>query len=909
MGKFFRRLQYWIRHRQANADLSEEIELHRAMKQERLEQEGLSREEAAAASRKALGNVLVAREKAQDVWGWRWLDALKQDVRYTARQIGQAPALTVFIMLTLAIPMGAITAALAILNAELFTSQAMTADPPHATQPSDLREIFWHTDFRPGFLMGRGQTYVSHPVYEYLRKNTSSFSSLACFLSTGVNLDIGNDAAAEDADAMFVSGNAFETLGAGMALGRPISPADDRSGAPAVAVVSYSFWQQFLNEDPAALGRVVSVNGLPVVVVGVTPRRFSIDAFSVGSTLMLPVAHYGAVTGEPNVLTTGLSQCRVIGRLREESSEEQARLESELLLRQVSSETNPLGPSFGLLAEPNLMVGLRGVGRRIDGLYWHQVRESLPEILSGLALLATVLFIACANIAGLLLARGAARRGEIAARLTLGASRGRIVRQLLTESVVFAATGGGLGVMICLLFGKLAELSRAEFALTTEILAITAGLTVFIGILFGMMPAWNASRADLQALTKQTSSGALGRSSFRSGKVLVGVQVALSFPLLVAACLHTQILLAVTSPGGWDDAHVLILQLERVGNSRRAAAKDYVESAIRQLEDTPGVVSASSSTHHQNFRGAICLPGRPASNNATRDTAVIRVVPGFFKTLQMPLLRGRDVEWSDLEGGAGGAIVNEAFAKQFFPGGDPLSEEVVVSESRECLGVLPDGMPIVGVVPTWSNSPAAALLDLDLRPAVYLPAELNDPHMTFVLRTEGQASSQIPSVQRAMLDLNPDQPVVQPSTLAERLEVGLRNRRILAGVFGALGFIALLQAVIGIYGTLSYFVNGRTSEIGLRMALGAERAGVIRLVVRQSLVSVAGGILFGLLGVPLITRLMASEWNKAVGEVTLRNQLEIVAVVSLLFVVAFFAASGPAWRASRIDPMSALRNE
>lgn len=841
------------------------------------------------------------------------IDEARADIRYGLRQLRSTPTFTIVAVLTLAIGIGANMAVFSQVNAVMLKRLPVR-------HPEELKQLEW-TSAKRGFATRAGSDwfrtaardtseYFSYPAYRYLRDHARSFSDLVCFTYGAVNARVSGRA--ESVSVQLVSGNYFRTLGVDTILGRPMMPDDDRPGAEvSVAVVSHGFWQRAFGGDSSAIGQAVAVNGEPFIIIGVTPKSFNGVDPRFAPDLTLPMAKHATATARPDVLADRRDwfTCRVVGRLQPDLSEQQAMVESEALLHEFILEDPPAQE----YVPPKL--SLFDIKHGSDILR-QQTSLSLSVLMS---VVGVIVLIACANIASLLLARATARHHEIATRLAVGASRGRLVRQLLTESLLLSSIGGGLGIALAYALGRFlpspltSPLSAARPAplgvdLTPDVrvLAFAAGLALVTGLVFGLAPARRATRVDLLSMMKSASSGAEGASRVRmTGKALIAVQVALSLLLLIGASLFIRTLLNLRSvPLGFDPDGVLVFQANPSLNGYRdERLLNFFEDALERLEKVPGVASASMSSPgvlSGAFSGAwVCVPDRqPADEEDT--TWLHRSAPRLFETMQIPLLVGRDLDWRDRGQTQKVAIVNDAFGDKYYPGMNPIGKTFGLG-TPECD---PHELTVIGLVADtkyWT-------LRNPVSPTVYLPyrqQDINARAMTVALRARGDPTTLIPAVREAMRDLDPDVPIFQVRTELEQIDRGVQQERLLTNLLIVFGVIAWALASIGIYGTLSYAVTRRTSEIGLRMALGAARRDVIRLIVHESIVPVAVGIAVGLFAAFALTRWIESF----LFGVSQHDPWTIASASAVILLTAAVAASLPATRASRIDPLQALRYE
>ena len=859
-----RRLQHLIHRRQREEDLQREMRIHREMMGEP----------------HRFGNTLRLREESRDVWGWNWLDNFAKDVIYGLRQLRKTPGFTVLAILTLAIAIGGITTFSGLMKAALF------ADLP-ARNPHELRQIVWN--FRSASeLARRGNSSLSYPVYRYIQEHSSSFSDVVCWSNSAFfNLRAGENLV--QVTTQFVSGNFFAATGLGMSIGRPISSEDEAANAAAVSILSYGAWQRLFGGDAGIIGRRITLNGSPFIVAGVmanndfqrTPQeRWDAD-------VILPVSTYSSVLVKTAGATNAEASCRVIGRMAPQISTSRARQESEELVRQAFLSHPILNRQGRPITDP-VFVDIRGL-RTIDQL--SSSFEGAPLLI--LLLIGALLAIVCSNIAGMTLACGAARRAEVATRLALGASRRRIIRQLLTESVLLALIGGGAGVALSFIVKNLLPW---PFAMDLPVLVITAAVSCATGLLFGLAPALTATRLSLNTVMKQASPGSLNRT-FRSGNILIGVQVTLSLLMLVAAGLEVNSLARLMVPSSFEPERVLTIQAyPRTAGYTSERSRAYFEDAVKGLEGLPGIVSATLSTGDGRY-SMVSVEGD--------DVRVIGdyVGPRFFETMKIPVLLGRGTTWSDAKGAPLVAVVNEAFARTLYEGTTPLGKTVRVWEGlAEIVGIVADSNNSVGDALAWGQA---------AQPSIYIPFQQRPDgwgSMLLSARTTTDAEALASAARRIVQDLDADVVVDPAKTQASQRNINLRERRLIVGILALAGAVALLEVSFAVYGMLSFFVGTRTAEIGLRIALGARRVDVIRMVLRKSLVPVAIGGLLGLLASPALI-LVLDRGGFLIGAIRIIDQLAVAGAALFILGIALTAAIAPARRASRLSPMQALRHE
>ena len=884
LGRLLRRFWFLLNRRRLERELEREMAAHRA-------EMGESRR---------FGSALRLREQAADVWGWGWLDDLWQDLRYGLRQLWRAPGFALVAILTLAVGIGANATAFGIVKTVLLTELPVP-------QPGTLRQFAWN---------GLPRDF-SEATFRYLQDHASGFSALTCIADQST-ATLGRGDRYEQARVVRVSGAFSRTFASTTAIGRSLTVADDRAGAPPVAVLSYDAWRRRFAADPSAVGSVVTLDEVPVTVVGVMPRGFST---AVGRRppdlwlLMSAPIRPGAVGSSPE------RTCRIIGRLSPGRPEELTRQESEMLLRRS-------GLPLPLDREPRRTraiqkLQLAPVGRGVDELRlyeWAARTNNLAQIGGALFLLLAVLVVPCANVAAMLLARAITRRQEIVARLALGASRGRLVRQLLTEGALLSGLAGTAGVWLTWFF---VSYLGPPFAMDPSVLAMTAALCALATLVFALAPALTATRGDLASRVRESSAGTMGRVRRAPGTVLVGVQVLVSCLLLAVAGLQARTLLSSTRLAAVDPERVLLFETD----PGRAAPAGYVEDALLRLHGLPGVVSAAATSPYVR-QVTLCekSEGRPIRQ---LELWLHPISPGYFSTLQIPMQRGRDMAWGDIRAGRGVAVINEALARAVFGGTDPVGRPFPFGECELVPVAVRNGtvvygprrpedgpgngllepLTVVGVVADTFNGAG-----VDYRsdaPAMYLPyaqvPAAGGASMAFAVRAGGNATALARPARQTMLEAAPGGTVGAMYSQAEQLARASSDLSMLTAVYVLLGLLATGQAAFGLHGTLSQFVNRRTAEIGLRMVLGARAPDVVRLIIRQALTPVLIGLLLGLAGGPIVARVMRAA--RLIGEPGWGELLVVFASVSALVLTALAASSAPAWRVSRMDPAAALREE
>jgi predicted permease len=696
-----------------------------------------------------------------------------------------------------------------------------------------------------------------------------------------------------------VSDNYFAILGVQPALGRMLAPGDEMA-----AVISHRFWQSRFGADPAVIGRTVILNGLAFTVIGVTPPQFFGVEVGKSTDVFLPLTMRDRLSpGEPSLPRYNSFWLDVMGRLQPQVAIEQARSEAELYYQQSSSD-QVLGPGMN----PRLVQFLRSrhvsVATADKGLSRLRAQFRRPlQIL--MVVVALVLLIACANVASLLLARGTARRKEMAVRLALGSGRARLLRQLMTESMVLTGAGGLLGLLfaswgVTALMGLLDQ-TVLDVSPDARVLWFALAVSIVTGLLFGAAPAARSARQDLTSGLKDQAAVSEQGRRLDPRNLLVAGQVGLSLLLILGAGLFLRTLVNLKNlDNGFRGDNVLLVSLNP-GLSRYTPQRthSFYDQLLERVQELPGVISASVADQPL-LAGAyylgVSVEGRPVQPGQESPAALKVVTPRFFETMQIPLRLGRDFRPEDRAGAPLVAIINESFARQFFPGENPLGKQVGI-------GPTPD-REIVGVIADTKYRDLRATIPNTL----YLPAD-QDEHPSFArtlhVRTPLSAEEMSAALREQVRALDKDLPIARIVAFSAIVDAQLVRERLIAVLSGFFGVIALLLASIGLYGVVAYTVQRRTREIGIRMALGARRGAVIRMVMRHSLALIGAGLAIGL---PLSLWLSKLTTSLLFG-VTPGDPLTIGSAILVLIAVAALAGYLPARRAARVDPMTALRHE
>jgi macrolide transport system ATP-binding/permease protein len=910
MNRFFRKLLDLARRRAREADLQEELQFHLDEETEERTAAGLDPANARLAARRDLGSLALVQEDTRAAWRWVPLEQLAQDIRYAFRTMAANRTFSGLAILSLALGIGANSAIFSFMDALLLRSLPVA-------HPESLVTLSWHTNgpevhgmnrHDDSFLdrgAGFGGSIFSYPAFELFQRNHSIFSTVFGFQGAGdLHVSIGN--AAEIAGTEYVTGEYFAGLGVQPAAGRMIAPDDDRAGAPGVAVISYALSRRRFGGPSNAPGQSIRINNLPFTVIGVTrPEFFGADPGSLPE-VYLPI-HNPLVAGDrfhggsDSYTSPNYEWVVTMGRLRPGVTRAQAQAALAPQFAQWMRDVNTERTRTDL---PTLLV--RDGGGGLTGL---RLQYSRPLFIL-LAIVALILALACANIANLLLARATARRREIAVRLSIGAGRSRVVRQLLTESVILASIGGALGLGFALwgirVITALLANGREDFTLHAElnwhVLAISAGLSLLTGILFGLAPALQATRVDLLMGLKESRTGGARSHGLRRltlSRALMVSQMAISLVILVAAGLFVRTLSRLQSvPLGFNRENVLTFRLDASQAGHRDAELPTFYNDLRaRFAAIPGVRSASLSEipllTGQVFTPVTVAGGKP-------KTVFIWVVgPDFFTTMQIPILLGREIQPRDMTSSHLVAVVSQDFARANFGGANPIGQFLgLPGNCPKC------SLEIVGVS-------GDVVIGRDVRnergPIVFLPftAGWRLHAMAYELRTAGNPLAYVRPVRELVRQADAHLPLSEIRTQSALIQGTMNREVVFARLCTGFALLALAIACVGLYGAMSYTVARRTGEIGIRMALGAPRRGVVWMVLREALMLAAAG-----LAISVPTALFAARLVKSfLYETRPDDPLSLIfAAVSLLSAAAL-AGFLPARNAARIDPMVALRHD
>ncbi len=862
--------------------IEEEFRFHLEMRTQENINAGMVPEEARREARRQFGNLTYLTEESREIRGGAIMDTLWQDLRYGVRMLIKSPGFTAVAVLTLALGIGANTAIFSITNAVLLRAL------PY--RDAERLVIVWEKN------QGTEQNTVSPANFFDWQEQNSVFEGMAAFYDYRNSLS--GDGEPEEVSGQITTDNLFSVLGVNAMLGRTFTPEDGKPGQNNVVIISYGLWQRRFGGDPNMIGRKVILNAVEHTVIGVLPPDVKWHIRKNSQT------GRAAELWTPRAINTEFRQFRgrficTVARLKPGFTLQQARAEMGTIAGRLAEQYKQFNSGHS--------VNLVPLRQQLAG----EIRRALLVLMGAVGF---VLLIACANVANLLLARGAARQKEIAVRAALGAGRGRIVRQLLTESLLLAAMGGVAGLVLAWVGTEaLVSLSPPELGdfqnveISTPVLGFTFTVALLTGVVFGLAPAFEASNIRLSDTLKEAGRSLAGTTrSRRLRSALVVAEIALALVLLVGAGLLARSFLRLQGVDtGFNARNVLTMRVALPGARYTDDAKriNFFTQALERTQTLPGV-EAAGAINYTPFLGlgtstGFKIEGRPTlpTVQGMKSIGVCVTDQNFFRALQIPLKRGRLFTEQEVREKRNVVVINETLAKKYFPNEDPLGRRLIIP-------LRPPTVPteIIGIVGDVKHTG----LEQQAEPMSYWPiAQQPSPFMTFVLRTRGDATTVAAAVRNVVQTLDPQQPVGEVRTLASLVGDSIARQRfntLLLAVFAA---VALALSAVGIYGVISYSVAQRTHEIGIRTALGANSADVLRLVLKQGMKLTLLGVAVGLLAAVALTRLI----KNLLFSVGVTDPLTFVALPLLLASVALLACYLPARRAAKVDPMVALRHE
>jgi predicted permease len=873
------------RRKRSDTDFQEEIRAHIDLETDRLINDGVNSEEARALAVRRFGNVGKARETFYESRRALWFEHFIQDMRYAVRTLFRTPAFAIVAIVTLALGIGASTAIFQVLD-------TVVLKPLPVRDPQRLVELQGYHNANPnGF---------SYPLLREMAARQTTVEGIFASASASIReFSIAGRAPAEPVAAWLATGNYFRLIGTEAQIGRFFTEADDDTSMPAVAVISDGFWRREFGRQADAVGQSVRINGIAATIVGVTKREFSGDRVGTPVDIWLPISFAGQLS-HPSSLTASSIWLQPMARLRSDVPSEQAQAELSLLWDQLKE----------------FSIRFRGVTQyRLELLPAYQGLGTLSSqfsrslwLLMGIVTLLTLL--ASCNLANLLLARASARAREIGMRLAIGARRGRLIRQLLTESLVLSLFGGGLGLMLAAVTSNplvklvsLGENWRLSLHVDWRILGFTTSLSLAVAVIFGLIPALVATRVSLNtALQAHSHSHTGARSRSRAAKLFVVSQVALSFVLMTGALLLVRSFWNLTHQDfGLKPEGVLFAELDGDGTSFKELIDTEVRQTIyRRINEIPGVVSGAVI--------GVGILGRWSSVGESPVALPERVVPGvkivpvsprYLETMEIPILRGRSITEDDRRNGTRVAVVNQSAARLIFGSDDPIGRTFASGT------VFPSNFMfvVVGVMKDHRfGSPREPFGPLVYVPVVQMPAG-GPPRL--VLRTSTDPMQFVQPLQQSIREVAPSLKISHVSLVRDLVRNAARQERLLAWLSGAFGALAVLLASIGLYGVVAYSTQRRTQEIGIRLTLGARIGQIRRSVLQDTLSTVIIGVVAGLAATVVMSRYVQS----ILFELTANDPLTIATTSGVMLVVGIFAGYLPARRASRVDLVVALRYE
>jgi macrolide transport system ATP-binding/permease protein len=866
-------------------EFAEELECHLQMHIDDNLRAGMSPEEARRQALVKLGGVEPTKELHRDQRRIPSAETFVNDLRYGLRRLAKSPGFTAIAVLSLSLGIGANTAIFSLINTALLSALPVERSDEIVSMTNTVSNRMF-----AGF---------SYPNYKDFRDRNDVFDGLIAYRFAPLSLS--HDGVNERLWGYVVTGNYFDVLGVKADRGRLIAPDDDRlPGAHPVAVVSYQCWQQRFGAEPGIVGKDLVVNGLSYTVIGVAPRGFFGTEVIAAPELWFPMAMQQQIeVGYAWLDEREVEPLSVQGRLKPGVTSAQASTALNTIAADLEREYPDANEGKRVAITPPGFLGggaMRGAVLGFTGIL--------------MVVVAVALLLACINLANLLLARATDRRREIAVRLALGSSRPRLVAQLMTESMMLAVGSGVLGFALAYWLVQLAVAFKppinvplaVNLRLDYRVLAFTGLVSLATGVLFGLLPSLQATKVDLlTALKDKSSFGGSRRSRLTNG--LIVLQVALSLVLLIGGGLMLRALQrAQTMDLGFDPRDTVEVSFDlRLQGYDKERGREFQRALLERVRSLPGVQYAGlvdlPPVDLHFSRTSIYVEGQLPERDGNAPRAMFsRVGPGYFHAMRTPIVQGRDFGEQDDANAAEVAVVNETFARRFWPGDDPLGKRFSFSNT---------GSPEVQVVGVVRDGKYAGLNE-EPQPYVCRPlSQVYTGATSMIVRSTGEPRRLLAAIRGEVSQLDPQLPLSSAKSLVERLAFPLLPARLAASVLGSLGLVALALAAIGIYGVMSYAVSSRTHEIGVRMALGARAADVLRLAIGQGMILVLIGVAIGLSAAWALTRLMKS----LLYGVSAADPMTYAGVVALLIGVALFACYVPARRATKIDPMIALRDE
>lgn len=907
------RLRALVRHRRSERDLKEELNFHLEMQARKNRAAGMADLEARQSARAGFGGLEQVREQCRDVRGLTFLENVLRDIRFGARVLGKTPVFTGIAVLSLAVGIGANTAVFSLLNTVLLRKlpvrnpEQLVVARWGASKDLDLTST-WASGSSNGH-GGFTTNVFSWTIFSEMRTRGSTIGEVIGFSPLGpVNVAINGQALSTG--GMVVSGNYFSALGVGTVLGRPITNDDEMAGGFAAAVISYRFWERAFALDPSTVGKTIYVNGRPCMVIGITPREFF--GVSAGGFLRTPQVDITLpIRSRQRVEDAGGSRVswfgddlfwvQVMARLHPGAAKPAAASQMAALVAAGLPENNQR-----ILGSERPRIFLDPGGQGLDWLrrVYHQ------PLLILMAVVGLTLLMACANLAGLSLARATTRRREIMVRLAIGASRGRLVRQLLLEGALLSGVGAmaglafaywGVHALVAMVASGAAPIS-VGVSPDARVLGFTIVVSALATLLFAMAPAMRATRIDVANELKHETAGTRANSFFGASRMLLAMQVAIALVLLAGATLFTRSLANLRSvPLGFNAHNLVLFDLApgKNGYDETRGNRLYAR-VLERLEQIPGVTGATLSAQRLirgwTSNGAIVIEGAGAKSVGSKFNFV---GPGFFDVMGIPIILGRGLELRDIAATPRVAVINETLARRAFGAGSPIGRKFRWDFKKEW------DVEVIGVV---KDAKYERLTDDD--PAIvyapYTQVPWGGPgEMTFEVRTAGSIPAAITGTRRALLEIDRMLPPTDVKTQEAQVDDFLAQERLFAWLVNLFSAIALVLTCVGLYGSVAYTVTRRTREFGVRMAMGADRPAVIRMLLGQVVATIGVGLAVGLPATWVLTRIIESQLYG----VKPHDPMSLLAACAAVTLIGILAAFLPARRATRIDPVRALRYE
>lgn len=883
--QFLRRIKFWLLNHREQSAIDEEMRLHMQLRAERISSSGVDIEEAGRAARRHFGNQLQFREASREMWISRWFDDFLRDVQIGSRALMRNPGFTAVAVLTLALGLGANTAIFSVIHTVLL-------------KPLPYRDAGRILQISRVFKGGDRATEASASKFVYLRDHAAAFQSVAAMDFAPAGFSLTNFGEPERISGSRISSEMFAVLGSSPVVGSVFTAAQDKSGTEDVVVISHKLWQRRFQGAPSVIGSRITLNGRPHTVLGVMPRGFLATGSTSEDEIWVPMR----ATFDP---TDNANTCVILARLKDSISLQNANAELLQIARGMRTEFPALvgdNSHFAAILYREFLVG--------------DVKPALFVLAGAVGL---VLLLACANVANLLLARAISRQKEIAIRTSIGASAFRLLRQLLTESLLLSLSASAVGLLLAS-FGMRALLRSlpesipwsGEIAFDPLVLVFTFSIAVFTGLIFGIAPAWSSSHLPI-AETLKAATGRL-TSSAAANKLrrgLVGVEVAVSVVLIVGAALLVQSFLRLRNVSmGFDPSNVLTMKLALQKHKDTRSMMTFVDPLLQRINNVQGINAAGTATSLPLELGPDWEYQVEGRTDVTIDAQFRAVSPRYLEAMNIRLIGGRQFTDRDNSAAPPVIIINQSFARRAFKSGSAIGQRLrVPADSPPWLKEPP--REIIGIV--------ADVHEEGLRkqppPAVYVPhAQLTDAvgqminrflPLSLVVRTQGSPLQSAQSVKQIVMSVDPLQPVGEIRSMDEIVNRATSRDRFNLTLMGLFAVVALTLASIGIYGVVSYAVSQRTQEIGVRIALGASFQDVMRLVIGEGMFISMVGVAVGLAGALALSQFLA----RLLFSIKPADPATFLFVAALMLTVAFLANLVPALRASRLDPIKALRYE